>query len=71
MINDAEQILLASIETLVYESKLEMQLINAYCAQTFDKSESRDIIETSLSRISDKLDNINSVVEKIQSEEFV
>ncbi len=71
MINNAEQLLLASIETLVYESKLEMQLINAYCAQTLDKSDMRDIIETSLSRISDKLDSINSVIEKIHSEEYI
>ena len=71
MINNAEQILLASIETLIYENKLEMQLINAYCAQTFDKNEMRDIIETSMSRISSKLDNINSIVAKIQTEELV
>ena len=71
MINESEQILLSSIETLIYESKLEMQLINAYCAQTFERSEERDIIENSLSRIAEKLDGINTIVEEIENEDYV
>lgn len=70
--NEAEELLLGSIKTAAYNSKLEIKLLSSYCDMNMEEdTEIKDILLTSLNRIDDNLIKIELLINQIQNEEFI
>ena len=69
--NEAEEIFIDSIESIVHCAALEIDLINAYCEKNLLSSLQIETIEVSTGSLKEKLLHIESIIDKFKSGEYV
>ena len=64
---EAIEIFLGAIDTMAYDSKLELRLLLSYCDLNIEDCELKDVLLKSIDRIDGKLYEICSAIEKFKA----